>query len=267
VYGSDRVFVYLRDAEKPDATQDRVMEALQAAGQPLLRLGIHGAGLLGQEFFRWEIATAVAGAVIGIDPFDQTDVEASKIATRELTDAYERQGSVPAESAVFKENGIALFTDDANARALKAAGAGNTLESWLSAHFARVRTGDYFAALAYLERNEAHIEALQRLRTAIRDRKQVATCVGFGPRFLHSTGQSYKGVPNSGVFLQITCEDALDLKIPGRKASFGVVKAAQARGDFRVLAERGRRVLRAHIVEDADAGLAALGAAAERALS
>jgi len=267
VYGPDRVFIYLRDVHKPDAAQDRATEALRKAGQPLVRLSMQDAGLLGQEFFRWEIATAVAGAVIGINPFDQPDVEASKIATRALTDAYEKAGSLPAESPVFKDNGIALFTDDANARALKAAGAGNTLESWLSAHFARIRPGDYFAALAYVERNDAHLASLQRLRAAIRDRKQIATCVEFGPRFLHSTGQAYKGGPNTGVFLQVTCEDAFDLEIPGRKATFGVVKAAQARGDFRVLAERGRRVLRAHIVEDVSAGLAALDAAAEHALS
>ena len=267
VYGCDRVFIYLRDAQKPDAAQDRAMAALQQAGQPLVRLGMQDAGLLGQEFFRWEIATAVAGALIGIHPFDQPDVEASKLATRALTEAYERDGSLPAERPVFKDNGIALFADDANARALKAAGAGNTLESWLSAHFAGIRAGDYFAVLAYIERKPAHLESLQRLRTAIRDRKHIATCAEFGPRFLHSTGQAYKGGPNTGVFLQVTCEDALDLEIPGRKATFGVVKAAQARGDFRVLAERGRRVLRAHIVEDLGAGLAALGAAAEHALS
>jgi transaldolase / glucose-6-phosphate isomerase len=217
--------------------------------------------------FRWEVATAVASAVISINPFDQPDVEASKVATRELTDAYERAGSLPAERPVFKENGVALFTDDANARALKAAGAGNTLESWLKAHFARIRAGDYFAVLAYIERNQAHFETLQRLRIAARDTKRVATCVEFGQRFLHSTGQAYKGGPNTGVFLQVTCDDPLDLEIPGRTATFGVVKAAQALGDFRVLAERGRRVLRAHFGEDVSAGLAALGTAAERALS
>jgi transaldolase / glucose-6-phosphate isomerase len=267
VYGADRVLVYLRDARKPDAAQERGIEALQRAEQPVIRVGVQDVASLGQEFFRWEIATAVAGAVIGIDPFDQPDVEASKVATRELTDAYEQQGSVPAESPVFVENGIALFTDEINAHALKAAGAGNTLESWLSAHFNRLRAGDYFAVLAYVARSDAHLAALQRLRTAVRDRKRVATCAEFGPRFLHSTGQAYKGGPNSGVFLQITCEDSADLKIPGRKATFGVVKAAQARGDFRVLAERGRRALRAHIMHDVSAGLAALGTAAERALS
>ena len=267
VYGLDRVFIYLEDTRRPDAAQARAIETLEGSGQPIVRIGVPGPELLGQEFFRWEIATAVAGAVIGIDPFDQPDVEASKVATRELTDAYERQGSVPAERAVFSENGIALFTDEDNARALKAGGAGNSLESWLAAHLARLDQGDYFALLAYLERNLQHTEASQRLRIAVRDRRRVATCLGFGPRFLHSTGQAYKGGPNSGVFLQVTCKDALDLEIPGRKATFGVVKDAQARGDFRVLAERRRRVLRAHLAEDVSAGLAALDRAAERALS
>ena len=136
----------------------------------------------------------------------------------------------------------------------------------MKAHFARIRAGDYFAALAYLERNDTHIDLLQRLRTMVRDRKHVATCVGFGPRFLHSTGQAYKGGPNTGVFLQITADDPIDLPIPGRKATFGMVKAAQARGDFRVLAERGRRVLRAHIHGEPSSGLAALGEATKRAL-
>ena len=143
--------------------------------------------------------------------------------------------------------------------------------SWvdsLTAGIARLRTDNLDVVLLDLGLPESTgLETLQRLRTAIRDRKHIATCVEFGPRFLHSTGQAYKGGPNTGVFLQVTCEDALDLEIPGRKATFGVVKAAQARGDFRVLAERGRRVLRAHIVEDVSAGLAALDAAAEHALS
>jgi len=120
--------------------------------------------------------------------------------------------------------------------------------------------------LAYVEQSAAHEEALTKLRVAIRDRKQIATCVGFGPRFLHSTGQAYKGGPDSGVFLQITADDANDFAVPSRNITFGVVKAAQARGDFRVLAERGRRVLRAHLKGDVDAGLATLDKAARLAL-
>ena len=167
---------------------------------------------------------------------------------------------------MFRENGVALFTDEGNARALRQAGADATLESWLRAHFERINAGDYFAALAYVERNATSVAALQGMRIEIRDRKHVATCVGFGPRFLHSTGQAYKGGPNTGVFLQITADDPIDLPIPGRKATFGMVKAAQARGDFRVLAERGRRVLRAHIHGEPSSGLAALGEATKRAL-
>ena len=167
---------------------------------------------------------------------------------------------------MFKQNGIALYTDERNAQALRQAGANSTLESWLRAQFGRLHAGDYFAVLAYLERSDAHIRALQKLRMEVRDSKRVATCLQFGPRYLHSTGQAYKGGPNSGVFLQITADAAEDVKIPGRKASFGVIEAAQARGDLSVLAERGRRVLRAHLSHDLDAGIAALSAATQAAL-
>jgi transaldolase/glucose-6-phosphate isomerase len=217
---------------------------------------------LGQELFRWEIATAVAGAIIGINPFDQPDVEASKVATRKLTSAYEESGKLPDEEPLFTGDGITLFTDAANARALQAAvGAQPTLTSYLEAHFNRAQPGDYVAVLAYVDMNEAHERLLQQLRHVIRDRKRVATCLGFGPRFLHSTGQAYKGGPNTGVFLQVTCDDAADLPIPDQRYTFGVVKAAQARGDFAVLAERGRRVLRVHLPSDVAAGLRRLNAA------
>jgi len=147
-YGSDRVFVYVRHTNGADAAQDAGIAALEAAGQPVVRIGIAEPALLGQEFFRWEFATAVAGAVIGINPFDQPDVEASKVATRELTEAVEKRGALPAETPVFRENGIALFTDEGNAGALRQAGADDTLESWLRAHLGRIHPGDYFAAPA-----------------------------------------------------------------------------------------------------------------------
>jgi transaldolase/glucose-6-phosphate isomerase len=267
VYGSDRLLVYVRHLGKADAAQDVAIAALEAAGQSLVRIGIADPALLGQEFFRWEFATAVAGAVIGVNPFDQPDVEASKIATRELTEAVEKRGALPPETPVFRENGIALFADDGNAGALRQAGADDTLESWLRAHLRRINAGDYFAMLAYVERNGANFAALQGVRTAVRDAKHVATCVEFGPRFLHSTGQAYKGGPNTGVFLQITADDGRDLAVPGRKATFRMIEAAEARGDFRVLAERGRRVLRAHIGGELAAGLAEIDRAARRALS
>jgi transaldolase / glucose-6-phosphate isomerase len=267
VYGTDRLFASMRLEGEADAAQDQAIDALQRAGYPVIRIVLRDRGQLGQEFFRWEIATAVAGAIIGINTFDQPDVEASKIKTRELTAKYEKSGHLPPEQPVLEAGGFKLFTDKNNAEQLKGMGAGASLESWLAAHFGRLGPGDYCALLAYIERNEAHRDALQRSRLLIRDRRKVATCLGFGPRFLHSTGQAYKGGPNSGVFLQITCEDRDDLPIPGRKFTFGTVKAAQARGDFDVLAERGRRALRLHLGPDVAQGLAELGSVIERVLS
>jgi transaldolase/glucose-6-phosphate isomerase len=218
---------------------------------------------LGQEFFRWEIATAVAGSIIGINAFNQPDVEASKIVTKQLTSEYESKGALPPEKPIVEEAGFKLFTDEKNASELAKAvsarpASDGLLKNYLHAHLARLGAGDYFALLAYVEMNAAHEAALQTLRMSVRDRKRVATVLGFGPRFLHSTGQAYKGGPNSGVFLQITCDDAQDLPVPGQKYTFGIVKAAQARGDFQVLADRKRRALRVHLGSDVKAGLAKL---------
>jgi transaldolase/glucose-6-phosphate isomerase len=214
---------------------------------------------VGQEFFRWEIATAVAGALLGINPFDQPDVEASKVATRALTAAYERDGSLPTEEPLAADEALTLFADAANAKALtEAAGAVADVRAIVRAHLARLRPHDYFALLAYVEMNARHEGMLQYARHVVRDRRQVATCLGFGPRFLHSTGQAYKGGPDTGVFVQVTCEDAVDRPIPDQRYSFGIVKAAQARGDFAVLAERGRRALRVHVGADVPAGLQSL---------
>jgi transaldolase/glucose-6-phosphate isomerase len=222
---------------------------------------------LGAEFFRWEIATAVAGAIIGINAFNQPDVEASKVATRALTSEYEKTGSLPAEKPILEDSGIKLFTDEKNAAELtKAAGSDKSVCGYLKAHLDRIHAGDYFALLAYIQMNAEHEQALQIMRDAVRDKKHVATCLGFGPRFLHSTGQAYKGGPNSGVFLQITCDDSVELPVPGQKYTFGVVKAAQARGDFQVLAERGRRALRVHLGKDLKAGLGTLQGAIQKAL-
>ena len=141
-----------------------------------------------------------------------------------------------------------------------------TLAAYLKAHLNRLGVDDYFALLAYVEMNDAHERALQAMRHSVRDAKRVATCLEFGPRFLHSTGQAYKGGPNTGVFLQITCDDGVDLPVPGQKYTFGVVKAAQARGDFQVLLERERRALGAHLGADVAAGLETLQAAIMAAL-
>jgi transaldolase / glucose-6-phosphate isomerase len=238
--------VYLRLASAPDARQDDAVLALERAGHPLVRITVDGPYDLGAELFRWEFATAVAGSVLGINAFDQPDVEASKVATRRLMDEYERTGTLPPESPTRVSEG--------------------NLAATLGAHLRTIRPGDYVAILAYVEMSAAHEATLQAIRRAIRDRYRVATCLGFGPRFLHSTGQAYKGGPNTGVFLQITCEDAADLAVPGQAYTFGVVKGAQARGDLAVLAERGRRALRVHLDTDATRGLQTLRAAVDRAI-
>jgi transaldolase / glucose-6-phosphate isomerase len=267
VYGDDRFFIALALDDETDAGREAKLAKLQAAGHPVVGIKLESPEHIGQEFFRFEIATAVAGAVIGINPFDQPDVEASKVKTRELTAAYEKTGALPAETPALCGKSIDLYTDDANAKARRAAGADSTLDGWLKAHLGRIGAGDYFAVLAYVARDDANAAPLQKSRLAVRDRRHVATCLEFGPRFLHSTGQAYKGGPDSGVFLQITADDAEDLPIPAHRASFGVVKAAQARGDFGVLLERDRRALRAHIKGDLQAGLAELEAAVQRALA
>jgi transaldolase/glucose-6-phosphate isomerase len=270
VYGNDRIFAYLRLESAPDATQDAQVAALEKAGHPVVRIAVADIYNLGQEFFRWEIATAVAGSILGINAFNQPDVEASKIVTKKLTSEYETKGSLPPEKPLV-DGAIKLFTDDKNTADLievtkSGPASDDALTAFIRAHLKRLGTGDYFALLAYIEMNAEHEALLQSIRMSVRDRKHVATCLGFGPRFLHSTGQAYKGGPNSGVFLQLTCDDAQDLQVPGQKYTFGIVKAAQARGDFQVLADRNRRALRVHLGSDVKAGLKKLADLVNRCL-
>jgi transaldolase / glucose-6-phosphate isomerase len=265
-YGDDRLFAYLRLEDGADAAQDAAVDALEKAGKPVVRIRVASKYDISEELFRWEVATAIAGAVMKINPFNQPDVEASKLATRALTSEYEKTGKLPPESPFYEGEGVKLFADEKNARALKAAVSAPSLGAYVKAHLDRVGKGDYLGLLAYVPMNAGHEETLQAPRHRVRDRKKVATCLGFGPRFLHSTGQAYKGGPSSGVFLQVTCDDAKDLAVPGHKFTFGIVKAAQARGDFQVLAERDRRALRVHLGPDVAAGLRTLGTAIEKAL-
>jgi transaldolase/glucose-6-phosphate isomerase len=267
LYGEDRLFIDLRTEGESDAAHDEKLAALERAGHPVIRIVMKSIEHIGQEFFRFEIATAVAGSVLGINPFNQPDVEAAKIKTRELTAAFEKSGALPMERPVMSSAKVDIYTDDKNAADLRRAGADGDLDSWLKAHLGQISAGDYFALLGYIERNPAHIDRLQDMRLAVRDKRRVATCAEFGPRFLHSTGQAYKGGPDSGVFLQITADDAKDLAVPGQKASFGVIKAAQARGDFDVLTERGRRALRVHLKGDLETGLKMLDSAIRYALN
>jgi transaldolase / glucose-6-phosphate isomerase len=267
VYGADRLFIYMRLDSDADPSQDAAVDALEHAGHPVVRIDVADTYDIGQEFFRWEMAVAVAGSLIGINPFDQPDVEASKVATRVLTSAFERTGVLLADPPIYEESGISLFTDARNTGALeKTLDSDRSLAGYLRAHLNRLKEGDYFAILAYLAMNQTHREVLQAMRHTVRDRKRVATSLGFGPRFLHSTGQAYKGGPNSGVFLQITCDDAQDISVPGQGYSFGVATAAEARGDFTVLVERDRRALRVHLGADVRGGLHALQAALTSAL-
>jgi len=263
-YGSDRVFAYLRLETKSDKKQDAAVKALERDGLPVVRISVKNAYNLGQEFFRWEIATAVAGSIMGINAFNQPDVEASKIETRKLTSEYEKTGKLPPESPFLETEGIKLYADEKNTAALKNS---RTLVDMMKLHLDRINANDYFGVLAYITMNQQNEDALQAIRHLVRDEKKAATVLGFGPRFLHSTGQAYKGGPTSGVFLQITCDDKIEVPVPGQEYTFSVVKAAQARGDFAVLSERGRRALRVHIGKNVKADLAKLTRATKKALA
>lgn len=264
VYGGDRVFAYLRLTTKPSKAQDTAVLALENAGHPVVSISVDDVYSLGQEFFRWQIATAVAGSIIGINAFNQPDVEASKVETRKLTGEYEAKGRLPLEVPFFEAGGIQFFADEKNVAAIHG---GLNVAAVLKRHLCRLGAGDYLAVLGYIPMNAQSEKALATIRHAVRDKKKVATVLGFGPRFLHSTGQAYKGGPNTGVFLQITCNEPKDLAVPGQKYTFGVVKAAQARGDFAVLAERGRRALRVHLGKNLKLALSTLSKAVQKALA
>jgi len=267
VYGKDRIFAYVKLAGADDKSQDAKVAAIEAAGHPVVAIEIRDLYEIFGQFFAWEIATAVAGSVMGINPFNQPDVESAKIETRALTDAYEKTGKLPERKPVLVDTGgIEIYATDAYAAKLKAAAPAETLAGYLRAHLKQIHAGDYFATLAFLPMFPQHEEAIQGFRDKVRDAKRVATCLGFGPRFLHSTGQDYKGGPNTGVFLQITADHAIDLAIPGQKYSFGVVITAQAAGDLAVLESRGRRAVRVHLKSDVAAGLKMLAAAMDEAL-
>ncbi|MBY4639826.1 bifunctional transaldolase/phosoglucose isomerase [Gluconacetobacter entanii] len=263
VYGKDRVFIYLRLSEQPCEKQDAAFKKLIAAGEPVVTIELHDRYQIAEEFFRWEFATAVAGSIIGINAFNQPDVEASKIETKKITTAYNETGRLPPYEPFAKDGSFAFYADPKNAAALRV---GHTAEGILRAHFARGRAGDYVALLAYIDRDTATREWLQQVRLSVRDGLKLATAAEFGPRFQHSTGQAYKGGPNTGIFLQITCDDEVNLPVPGEKYTFSIVKEAQARGDLEVLGERGRRALRVHIHDDLKSGLEKLAQAIKAAV-
>src|SRR5690606_26253414 len=231
------------------------IQQIAHSGQPFVRIELDDLYDIGREFFRWEFATAVAGSLMGINPFDQPDVESAKIEARKLTDQFEQDGSFEKETPFFETEHVQFFSSEKYTAKLREMVEEKDLTELLSAHFENIEEGDYFALLAYIEMNEANEEKLRQLREHVLKFHLSATCLGFGPRFLHSTGQAYKGGPNSGVFLQITADDETDIAVPGHKFTFGVVKTAQARGDFQVLMDRGRRALHIHLKGSASEGL------------
>jgi glucose-6-phosphate isomerase len=266
-YGNDRIFAYVRLKSTADASQVAKVAALEAAGHPVVHFEISDPYEIFGQFFTWEIATAVAGSVMGINPFNQPDVESAKIETRALTTSYEKTGKLPERAPVLVDKGIEIYATEKYAAKLKAAAPAGTLAGYLRAHIGQLKAGDYFASLAFLPMFAEHEKVIQGFRHKVRDAKRVATCLGFGPRFLHSTGQDYKGGPNTGVFLQITADHAIDVAIPDQKYSFGIVIAAQAAGDLAVLESRGRRAIRVHLGADVAAGLKILASAVDEALA
>ena len=227
---------------------------LQRLGHPVQAIELADVFDIGAEFVRWEVATAAAGIVLGIDPFDQPNVQEAKDATKALLDAYRTDGALAQPVPLVAEPGIAAHAETAVLGDHPV-----TVEGTVRALLETAQPSDYFALLAYLPADPDTVERLQRMRTLVRDRSGLATSLGIGPRFLHSTGQLHKGGPPSGVFLQLTAEPRRDLPIPGWPESFGILIAAQAAGDLAALQARGRRVLRLHLA-DPEAGLARLEA-------
>jgi glucose-6-phosphate isomerase len=252
VYGDDRVFIYLKLQGSKDQELDGPVGVLARAGHPVVTITLQDRYDLGAEFFRWEFATAVAGLVLGVNPFDQPNVQESKDNTKRLLGEFKLRGTLPEAGPIFVEGPICLYGDEASAAAVCGA---RGLGEALTAHLARTKAGDYVAVTAYLQATPAHAEALSAIRHHIRDRLKVATTLGYGPRFLHSTGQLHKGGGDNGVFLQFTADDPVDLPIPGESHTFGVMKAAQALGDLQSLQSRKRRALRIHIAGPIEAGL------------
>ena len=252
VYGTDRVFVYMGYRGQPDAANTARLQELAQAGHPVITILMNDALDLGQEFFRWEVATAVASATLGLNPFDQPNVQAAKTATDGLMKAVEAQGHLPETAApAAREHGVDYYS----------AAGGNSAAGVLQAFFAQARPGDYLCLQAYLTETPAVSAHLLELRQRVQTALHLATTSGYGPRFLHSTGQYHKGGPDTGLFVQFTDDNPQDLALPGRSYTFGTFKNAQALGDLEALQNYHRRTLRVHLGSDAEQGLKTLLAA------
>jgi hypothetical protein len=254
VYGPDRLFVYLRTAAGADPEHERKLDALASAGHPVIRLELRDTYDLGREFFRWEFAVAVAGALIGINAFDQPNVQESKDVTDALLTQYAQKLALPEPHPVLttESRAVSLVASAKEAERVQSAG---SLQDALAAFASQAQAGDYVALLVYVQRTANTDNALQRIRLHLRDRYRVATTVGYGPRFQHSTGQLHKGGANNGLFIQFTARDAVDLPIPEAPYTFATLKAAQALGDLQTLERRGRRVIRLDLDSSVAGGL------------
>jgi transaldolase/glucose-6-phosphate isomerase len=256
VYGEDRIFIYIHMKNATDKALERSASSLSEAGQPLITISLDDLLDLGQEFFRWEIATATAGAIFGINAFNQPNVQESKDNTNRLLALVRTQGKLPEEKPTLVKDPLKLYFKET----------ASTVPATLKQFLVQSRPGDYLALMAYIAENPANQRALQDIRIMLQDCLHIPTTLGYGPRFLHSTGQFHKGGPNTGLFLQLTAEDARDVPIPSAPYTFGVFKRAQALGDLEALEKHKRRVERIDIGANITQGLAALKEALESAL-
>lgn len=261
-YGDDRLFVVMSVGGSISADVDAKIKALEAQGHPVVRHILHDSLDLGEQFFLWEFGTAFAGAVLNINSFDQPNVQESKDNTKALLAGYAENGKLPEQFLAASGDGLSVYCDEETKARLNA----STVSDLVAAHLHQAKAGDYAALLAYIDETPAHDQVLQDLRLHLRDGLKVATTVGYGPRFLHSTGQLHKGGSDAGLFMQITADDDADLAVPGESYTFGVLKAAQALGDFQSLASRNRRAIRVHLGKDRQAGLEKLLAIVRQAI-
>lgn len=266
VYSDDRLFIYLRDENAPDASQDLAVQELIGAGQPVLSMPVRGAASLGYLMYAWEFATAVAGAVLRVNPFDQPDVELTKRKTRELLAGFRETGRLDLPEWSRQTGDLAFYVSDLLAPVLNALRDGGTSAAFEAFTQIAASNAAYIAINAFLPETRGVISELNWLRRILRDATRRAVPFGWGPRYLHSTGQLHKGGPDGGMFLFLTSQDEEDIPVPGEAYTFGVLKQAQVFGDVRALEERGRPVVCVDLGPDPLAGLARLRIAIEEAV-
>ena len=256
-YGQDRVFVYVGYEGEPDQENQQKLAALEAAGHPVISIRLREALDFGREFYRWEIAVAVVGIVLEINPFDQPNVQAAKTATDKLMKVVTEQGHLPsAGEPLATQDGVSYYADVT----------GTDAASVLKAFFAQARPGDFMTLQAYLHETDGLNQELAQFRKLVQDGLRIATTSGYGPRFLHSTGQYHKGGPNKGLFVQFTADHPQDLPLPGRSYTFGTFENAQAQGDLQALKDNNRRTLHLHLGADPERALSTVLAALPGAL-